>query len=103
TRGLPRDALVRVLLGDAGVELAVDSADAHPPVQRLVIRLVDLLDPVHERGELLKLRPLVVDGADRGLDIDVARDGGHGALLLSRRVRGPHTARRTRDTRERSS
>src|SRR5215210_914246 len=35
-----------------------------------VVNLLHALDPVHEQRELLELRPLVVRGADRDVDLD---------------------------------
>jgi hypothetical protein len=48
------------------------------PVRMRVVELADLLDALHELGELLELRPLVVRGADGDLDVDGLLDVGHG-------------------------
>jgi hypothetical protein len=47
-----------------------------------VIGLGDGLHPLHEAREVLELRPLVVRGADRDLDVDALDHGSHGALLV---------------------
>jgi hypothetical protein len=39
-------------------------------VQAGVVELGDLLDALHELGELVELRPLVVDGVERLLHFD---------------------------------
>ncbi len=59
----PGDAVVRLLLGDDGVELALLAGDAHLPVQVGVIYLADLVDEAEELRKLLELRPLVVGRA----------------------------------------
>src|SRR5205085_11611204 len=53
------------------------SAHLGDPMQMGVIGLVDRLHALHEVGKLLKLRPLVVDGADRLVDVDVLCDRCH--------------------------
>src|SRR5690606_6945647 len=78
-RAVPRDALVGVLLGDLRVELALDAPDLRPPVRVRRVELADLLHALHEAGELLELRPLVVGGADGDVDVDRLGDGAHGA------------------------
>src|SRR5690606_40019536 len=78
-RAVPRDALVGVLLGDLRVELALDAPDRRPPVRVRRVELADLLHALHEAGELLELRPLVVRGADGDVDVDRLGDGAHGA------------------------
>src|SRR5688572_1854167 len=60
----PGDALVGRLLGDLGVPLALLTGDLSHPVDLGVGDLTDLLDTLHELGELLELRPLVVGRAD---------------------------------------
>ena len=96
----PGDALVGVLLGDLGVPLAATAADLGHPVQLGVVDLPDLLDALHELRELLELRPLVVRGAYRDIDVDRLLDPGHGHLLFvgeilssprsgHRKLRGP--------------
>jgi hypothetical protein len=52
-------------------------------VKRLLVHLVDLLDALHEARELLELRPLVVDHAERLLDLDALLDACHGSSLVS--------------------
>ncbi len=42
------------------------------------VELTDLLHPLHEVGELLELRPLVVGVADGHVDVDGLLDGFHG-------------------------
>jgi hypothetical protein len=74
---LPRDALVGHLLGDDGVEFALGSRDLHLPVRVRVVGLRDPDDAVHELGERLELGPLVIDDADRDVDVDIALDGCH--------------------------
>ena len=66
----PGDALLGVLLGDLGVELALDAPDLGHPVGVRVVELRDALDPAHELGEGLELRPLVVGDPDRDVDVD---------------------------------
>src|SRR4029079_11144921 len=44
--------------------------DRRDPVQPRVVPLLDVVDAVHEERELLELRPLVVRGGDRNLDLD---------------------------------
>ena len=69
-RRVPGDAVVRMLLSDLGVPLLALTADLRSPVEVGVVDLLHLLDPLHERRELLELRPLVVRGLDRYLDVD---------------------------------
>jgi hypothetical protein len=73
----PRDALVRVLLGDLRVELADLSRDLDGPVEAHVVDLTDLLDALHEVREVLELRPLVVRRADWDLHLDALLDRRH--------------------------
>src|SRR5687767_3028797 len=73
----PGDPLVRRLLGDDGVELLLASGDLRAPVQVGVVDLADFLDALHERRELLELRPLVVGGADGDVHVDALLDVGH--------------------------
>ena len=70
TRVAPRDRLIRDLLDDLRLPLLRLPPDLRPPVEGLVVELVDLLDPLHEPRELLELRPLVVDHPQRPLDLD---------------------------------
>ena len=88
-RGAPGHPLVGLLLGDLGVELALDPGDLRLPVQPAIIELADLLDALHEARERLELRPLVVDGVQRDADVDALFDRGHGNLRgLEQRVEG---------------
>src|SRR5581483_12070411 len=80
----PRHTLVRPLLRDLGGELVSAPVVLDDPVQVCVVDLTYLLHPLHERGELLELRPLVV----RGLDGDRHLD----RLLDVRHVSSPSTA-----------
>ena len=73
----PGDALLGVLLGDLGVELAGDAVDLGDPVVVRVVDLRDLLDAAHEVRERLELGPLVVRGPDRDVDLDAAADRAH--------------------------
>jgi hypothetical protein len=66
----PGDPGVGDLLGDPGVELLGASRRADDPVQPLVVELLDPVDRLHERRELLELRPLVVGGGHRHPDLD---------------------------------
>jgi hypothetical protein len=77
TVGLPGNSRVRDLLGDRGIELALHAGDLHLPVQVTVVELTDLLDALHERGELLELRPLVVGRVHVALDLDGVCGGRH--------------------------
>ncbi|OEI68806.1 hypothetical protein Cus16_1291 [Curtobacterium sp. ER1/6] len=83
----PRDALVRVLLGDDGAEVALLAGDLDGPVGRLVVDLDDLLDLVEEGGELLEPGPLVVGLADGDVDVDGLDDLGHARSFVRRAVR----------------
>ena len=67
---LPDDASIRLLLDDLRVPLSPAAADLRDPVEPVGRQLLDLLDAFHELGKLLEHRPLVVDGADRQIDID---------------------------------
>ena len=82
-RRLPGHALVRVLLGDLGVPLPPRAADLSDPVKVRVVQLADVLDALHERRELLELRPLVVRDGDRDVNVDRALYRCHVSLLLS--------------------
>ena len=66
----PRDALVRVLLGDDRAELTLLARDLDGPVGGGVVDLVDLLHLVEEVGELLEASPLVVGLTDGDVDVD---------------------------------
>src|SRR5439155_9062252 len=65
---------VGLLLEDLRLPLRVPPADARSPVQERVVELTDLFDPLHELGEALELRPFVVGGRDRDVDLDHVRD-----------------------------
>jgi hypothetical protein len=58
-------------------------ATVAPPVQMLVVELTHLVDVLHEARELLELRPLVVGGANRHLELDRLLDLRHRFLPLS--------------------
>src|SRR5215211_2147670 len=75
----PRDALIRNLLDDLRVPLLVLAGDLGAPVESLVVDLMDLLDAFHEAREILELRPLVVDGVHRQVDLDRFFNAGHGS------------------------
>src|SRR5690242_14594840 len=77
----PRDAFVRYLLGNPGVELPGLSADLHTPVRQVVADLPDLLDARHELRELRELGPLVVRGAHRYGHLDRLGHAAHELLL----------------------
>lgn len=79
----PGDALVGVLLGDLGFEVALDAPDAHLPAVVGVVDLGDRLDLVEEVREALELRPLVVGDLGGHVDVDGLDDLHHSALLLS--------------------
>src|SRR4051794_9490481 len=66
----PRDLLVGNLLEDGGVPFTLDPGDLRNPVQQGVAELLHLLYAAHELWELLELRPLVVGGTDRDVDLD---------------------------------
>ena len=73
----PGHPLVRVLLGDHGVELALDAGDLGDPVGHRVAGLLDPLDSLHELREGLELGPLVVGGGDRDGHLDRLFDCAH--------------------------
>lgn len=66
----PSDALLRSLFGDPRVPLAVDAPDISDPVLMSVVDLADRFDSLHESGEFLELRPLVVCHPDGDVDLD---------------------------------
>src|SRR6185503_17849016 len=74
---LPTDFLVRHLLGDLGIPLLVLAENLGVPAHVRVVELLDLFDAVHETWEFLKLRPLVVNGADGAVDFDRLFDALH--------------------------
>jgi hypothetical protein len=74
----PGDALLRVLLGDLGVELPLDPADLHLPVVAGVGDLGDGLHTLHELRERLELGPLVIRRPDRNVDVDGLGHLAHG-------------------------
>src|SRR5436190_18793243 len=87
---LPRNALVRRLVGDVrGPRLGL-AGDVGRPAPRLVVDLLDALDALHEAREILELRPLVVGDAHGDVHDDGVLESRHGDLLLGR----PHAARR---------
>src|SRR4051794_9738865 len=94
-RALPRDALVRALLGDDRVPLLLLAADLGDPVQARVVELVDALDALHEPRELLELRPLVVRRVQRHLDLDALFDRAHDSSSSSGSCLGVPTSPRT--------
>jgi hypothetical protein len=73
----PGDALVGPLLGDLGLPLVPRATERGDPAYMRVVELRDLLDAVHEARELLELGPLVVDRAQRRLDLDRLLDRRH--------------------------
>src|SRR3546814_2405223 len=83
----PGNALIGVLLGDLGVELALDPDNAGDPVVALLAHLGDRLHPAHELREGLELGPLVVGRAHRHVDVDglldLARSEEHTSELQS--------------------
>src|SRR4051812_15814052 len=74
----PGDALIGDLLDDLGVPLFFLAGDARAPVQVRVVDLADLFHALHEAGELLELRPLVVHGVDRAIHFKNFLDSFHG-------------------------
>src|SRR5262245_43843733 len=58
--GVPRNALVGLLLADLGIPLAFHTADLSGPVNVRVVALTDRFHALHEARELFELRPLVV-------------------------------------------
>jgi hypothetical protein len=77
----PRDPRVGDLLRDDRVELLRVARGGDLPVEVGVVDLRDLVDRLHEGGELLELGPLVVRGRDRHLDLDRLLDLRHGEHL----------------------
>jgi hypothetical protein len=75
--GAPCDALVRELIDDFRVELPARARDTRDPVVVAVVELGDLLHSLHEIREFLELRPLVVGGVDRDLDVHGFGDRAH--------------------------
>src|SRR6266550_5316541 len=69
-RAPPRDDLVGHLLIDLGVPLLDLARDLRPPVQALVVELLDRFDTFHESRELLELGPLVIGEPDRNVRFD---------------------------------
>jgi hypothetical protein len=74
---LPRDALVGALLGDLGGPGVLLGARTCHPAEMRRVDLVDGLHALHEPGELLELRPLVVSRSHGHLDVDGLGDAGH--------------------------
>src|SRR3546814_19927800 len=89
----PGNALIGVLLGDLGVELALDPGNVGDPVVALLAHLADRLHPAHELREGLELGPLVVGRAHRHVDVDGLIDLAH---------RSPSVGGATRRSEERS-
>jgi len=73
--GAPGYPLVRVLFGDSGVELPPHTGDADDPMGMGVTYLVNRVDPLHEVGIRLELRPLVVSGRHVNINVDRFCDG----------------------------
>src|SRR6476646_2289551 len=84
---LPRNLLVSDLLGELGVPLLLLARDGRDPVEMGLVELLDLVDAVHEGGELLELRPLGVGGRNGNVDLNGLFDGWHSYLLV-RGLRG---------------
>src|SRR5919106_2148069 len=85
----PGHALVRPLLGDLGAPGVLLAADFHRPLEVGVVELADALDPLHEAGELLELRPLVVRRRERHVDFDRFLDARHGTPFFVDFVAAP--------------
>jgi hypothetical protein len=66
----PRNPFVRVLLHDFGVPFPFLAGDLWLPVKMSVVKLLHLLDALHKLRELLELGPLVVDGAQRSVNVN---------------------------------
>src|SRR5262245_40902816 len=79
----PGHAHVWNLLRDLGLPLDRLASDFGLPEQAARVELVHGLDALHEAREFLELRPLVVGGRERDLDLDALPDlgPGHGVLL----------------------
>jgi len=67
---LPGDEMVGNLIRDSCVPFLIFARDLGLPTQSLIILLCHLLDALHEARKFLKLGPLIIDRADRALDID---------------------------------
>ena len=78
---VPGDALVGGLLDDLGVELSRDAGEGDLPVRVGVVDLAHRVDAGHELGEGLELGPLVVDGGDGEVDVDLCSNSAHGVVL----------------------
>src|SRR4051812_593098 len=72
--GLPGDALVRDLVDDLEVPLALDEPDLGAHLQVRVVLLRDRLDPLHPARRFLELRPLVVRDLEGHGHVDVVLD-----------------------------
>ena len=79
----PRDVAVGLLVGDLRLPLLASAAKLGDPAEVSGVELRDRLDVLHELRELLELRPLVVRGLDRNLDLDRLLDLAHASLLSS--------------------
>ena len=81
----PGDPLVRVLLGDLGVELPRHAADSVTQCVCVSSSLADLArTPLHELRERLELGPLVVGGPDGDVDVDGLHNLAHVRFPSSR-------------------
>src|SRR5205814_5342076 len=83
-RHFPLDALVGLLLEDLRLELLRHAPDLGLERDDLVLVLADPIDPVHELGPLLELRPGLVDLVDRRSDVDGLLDRHPPALADTR-------------------
>ena len=66
----PGDALVGRLLGYFGAPLLVNTRNFRVSVERFLIDLFDAFYAIHEQRELFELRPLIVSGIQRDIDIN---------------------------------
>src|SRR5262249_40125574 len=64
---LPRNAVIRNLLGNARVPRLLLPTDLRPEVQSSVVELGDFPDTLHELWKLFELRPLIVRRSDRDI------------------------------------
>ena len=78
---VPGYEFVRHLLDDPRVPFLLDAAHFGAPVQAIILNLCDLLDSLHEPGELLELCPLVVGCVERNANFDGLLNSSHGKLL----------------------
>src|SRR5438105_2873165 len=87
---MPGNDSVGLLLVDERVPLLRLAADLRPPVQTLVVELTYLFDPFHEVRERFELRPLVVRGVNRHVDVDRLLDFFHRHNVLHTLARRPN-------------